>query len=382
MKKGVLVLLGVAILTLTLFTGVYAEGNVLEMPQIKIVINGETKTFGDVPIVTNNRTLLPLRQLLVNLGVPNDDQHIIWNQYDQSVTVRSNGTEIYLKLYDDKARVNGNVVTLDVASTAYKNRTYIPVRFVSEVLNKKVLWDGNLTTVYIMGEDKYKELKTVLNALRDSSRNVKDISYTINYDVSLQGAVSRKCTGTESVQDDFSTGVTYYRTDTPVENGLSEIYITPNKKYMKAKGYRWMKIDTYGVKASMPEIGLLGNPGRLMGDAQYTGLRIEKTTQSEVVLKGEAYFENIFEKIQCCDPIFFEVGKNLQIKLFETTLYIDRQTNRLKKIEAKIAADTTPYASAKLSVAAQVKYEISAYDSGLDLTVPAAIVNGAYEIIE
>ena len=47
--------------------------NVVESPNVKIVIDGKIGTYTDMPIIVNGRTLLPLRAVLSNMGVLNDD---------------------------------------------------------------------------------------------------------------------------------------------------------------------------------------------------------------------------------------------------------------------------------------------------------------------
>ncbi len=146
MKKHILWIICFILMS---FSCVWAEEAPTELPDVKIIIDNEQKIFTDIPISVDGNTLLPLRQSLTYLGVQNDDEHIIWNQSDKSVTIKHNGIEIYLKVYDDKAKVNGKEITLPAASTIYKEHTYIPVRFVAEALNKKVTWDGSTKTVYI-----------------------------------------------------------------------------------------------------------------------------------------------------------------------------------------------------------------------------------------
>lgn len=55
----------------------FAQTSVTPVPQVKININGTIRTYTDVPINANGRTLLPLRAVLVDLGVQNDNDHII-----------------------------------------------------------------------------------------------------------------------------------------------------------------------------------------------------------------------------------------------------------------------------------------------------------------
>lgn len=130
---------------------VFAEDSVIERPGIKVEVNGRAITFSDVTISVNGRTLLPLRALLSNLDVPNDDQHIIWNSSEKSVTVVKDSTKIYLKAGSNIANVNNSSITLDAPLMIYsKNgRTYIPARFVAQSLGLNVDWDAGTNTVKI-----------------------------------------------------------------------------------------------------------------------------------------------------------------------------------------------------------------------------------------
>jgi len=64
---------------------------VQERPDLNILIHGNLGDYADIPIMINERTLLPLRAILVELGVPNDDDHIIWNSEERSVRINNGG---------------------------------------------------------------------------------------------------------------------------------------------------------------------------------------------------------------------------------------------------------------------------------------------------
>jgi hypothetical protein len=154
MKKIIASFLTAAFILLQSFGTVFAAGTaspILEVPNVKIVIDGKMSTYKDVPISVKSRTMLPLRELLVNLGVPNDEQHIIWNAAEKSVTFYKDSTKVYLKQGDLTAYVNDAPVKLDVAPVLYSknSRTYIPARFVAQTLGKKVVWDGSTSAVII-----------------------------------------------------------------------------------------------------------------------------------------------------------------------------------------------------------------------------------------
>jgi hypothetical protein len=125
MKKIIFIALLLAIFPAFSILTSYAAG-VIESPNVKIVIDGKTSKYSSAPIIINGRTLLPFREVLSNLGVQNDDQHIIWNSKDKSVTVTKDSVKIYLKIGSSTAYVNDNPVTIDVSPILHKNRTYIP----------------------------------------------------------------------------------------------------------------------------------------------------------------------------------------------------------------------------------------------------------------
>jgi hypothetical protein len=87
--------------------------------------------------------MLPLREIATQLGVSNDDQHIKWDAVKKTVYLSKDNSVINLEINRKTATVNGKVVELDVAPLIYANRTYIPVRFVSQSFGKKVVWDDS-----------------------------------------------------------------------------------------------------------------------------------------------------------------------------------------------------------------------------------------------
>ena len=77
-----------------LFSSVAFGATVTERSDIELVVNGNVVENKNVPIIVNSRTLIPLRDLVTNLGVPNDNEHIIWNS--EKLTHRSTFTLIQI----------------------------------------------------------------------------------------------------------------------------------------------------------------------------------------------------------------------------------------------------------------------------------------------
>ncbi|MCQ2802808.1 MAG: copper amine oxidase N-terminal domain-containing protein [Bacilli bacterium] len=90
-----------------------------------------------VPKVVNDRTMLPIRFVAENLGAKVD-----WDEKDPDTVIITRGdTKIVITLGSDKAYVNGQEYILDSVAFAENDRTYLPVRFVSEKLNAIVEWN-------------------------------------------------------------------------------------------------------------------------------------------------------------------------------------------------------------------------------------------------
>lgn len=415
MKKCVF--LGICFILLS-FSCVRAEEAPKELPNVKIIIDNEQKVFADIPILVNGSTLLPLRQVLTYLGVQNDDQHIIWNQSEQSVTVKQGDTEIYLKVYDDKALVNGIEITLPSASTIYKGRTYIPVRFVAEALNKKVTWDNQYLAVYIGEEEAYNNVKLIMDQVLAQTKNLKDISYSVQYDldVSLTGNIPKdileateKHIGTDTTEFDLVSGVTHYRlgdqtgfksieSTTPM---LKEGYYTKDFSYMKYDGYKWLKseftdeeafsfsTDT-GSKTPRSSQIVLNNLNGVVGDIQYAGLKIndELSNGNEVVLEGDIFSNYVINKISSIIPagklgaqatLAMLFGGEEKNSVYKMVIVVDTSSHTIKKIEFspkfiyEIASDKTPLI---ITLSGKITHDYT-YNKGLNLKVPDEIIINA-----
>ena len=148
---------------------------VAEAAHVRIVIDGVRGEYTDVPIEINDRILLPFREILTKLGVPNDDDHIIWNEEEQSVTVINGENVIKLVIGDKTMTLNGEDKVFDIAPYFYavNNRTYVPVRAVSELLDKLVDWDEASTTVLIRDKANYDETLALIDTLSAAEALIK-----------------------------------------------------------------------------------------------------------------------------------------------------------------------------------------------------------------
>ena len=118
------------------------------LDQINVMVNGKCLAFPDAaPQLKANRTMVPLRGVMEALGAKVDYQDgkitITWNETEMTTTV---GT----KLVSVTREGDTTPVTLDSPSYVEGNRTYVPLRFLSEAAGYDVLWDSDYQTAVLL----------------------------------------------------------------------------------------------------------------------------------------------------------------------------------------------------------------------------------------
>lgn len=104
----------------------------------------DPKDYSTVPVIRNDRTLLPIRAIVESLN-----GEVEWNDAQKEATVKYNDTEIKLTLNQATAYVNGEEKALDSVPVVINDRTMLPIRFIAENLNLNVAWDdtGRIVTI-------------------------------------------------------------------------------------------------------------------------------------------------------------------------------------------------------------------------------------------
>lgn len=107
-------------------------------------LNGEIQEMDAAPIIRNDRIMLPVRQVAENLG-----SIVEWDETLSTATLTTDAVVIKITVGNEDALINGVSVPLDVPAFIENERTYMPVRFVAEMLGGTVLWDGDSSTAKI-----------------------------------------------------------------------------------------------------------------------------------------------------------------------------------------------------------------------------------------
>ncbi len=122
---------------------------VLTIDEHDALVYGTTKTNDVAPKVVNDRTMLPARFIAENLGAT-----VEWDGKKQLVTItgkneKQEDVTILITIGSDYAKVNGEDVKLDSPAFVENDRTYTPIRFISENLGATVEWNETEQTVTI-----------------------------------------------------------------------------------------------------------------------------------------------------------------------------------------------------------------------------------------
>ena len=128
-------------------------------------INGTSSEIdaglGTKPVITNGRTLVPVRAIIEAFG-----GSVGWDGSTRTVTLSLKNDTIRLVIDSPVAYLNGKSSELDVSPTVINGRTMLPIRFIAEGFNLGVAWQKDTRTVFIIRNDfnTYEEqqlLKTI-----------------------------------------------------------------------------------------------------------------------------------------------------------------------------------------------------------------------------
>ena len=354
---------------------VSAADKPVEMPDIKFKVNNQLEKLTDVPLGINGRTLLPLRAVLVSLGVPNDVEHIKWNGKENSVTVINGSKTIYLKLGSKTAYINNVAFALDAAPLIYERnqRVYIPVRFISNAVDKEVAWDGDTRSVLIRDRDKYVEMKSILDKIDIAMSNIERVRLNskmklnitkqaskINLDVSIKEELDKKA------------GLLYSVTEMPIFGGnvsFSAFY-KDNMEYVKdTAGGKWEKslmTESDFKKLISEDISLtaINNVELLAASLE----RQKSPAKGEYLLTGSVYSKGFASNLGKSVNI-----RNLVPESCQFEAVIDESTNLVKKLHAEFSG-TADSGSSSSDVSAVIDVEYTDYDDAFEIQTPIDLI--------
>ncbi len=389
MKKLLSFILAVVILTAAMTgTAFGAEATTAkEAPDIKIIMDGKLTKFSNVPVSINGSNLLPLRELLVNLGVPNDDDHIIYKSADKSITIIYGQTKIQLKIGDKTAYVNDKPLTLNAEPILYKNSTYIPIRFVAEALGKKVVWDGSTRTILVCDTDKFEAIQQLLIKSNESEEKLKKYKMSIILSAdSTSGAMKTS----------FGIGV-----DASVDKIAKKMYMemlinmlgfefTADTYFADNASYtsnpftgQWTKKTYTEEEYDEMFTAQSGSTAIKANDVLCAGLSLGKSNDDgDIVLVGDIYMKELFNNaLEQQSTILGTDGNDdsndAKFDTCELTIILDKDTYLKKSLTTKLSKTKDNDGRKEQSNVTITIYYSS--DSDFEVTVPAEVIEKAVE---
>lgn len=148
---------------------------VLEINGAKVEQTEEYASF-----IKENRTFVPLRLISEKLGFT-----VEWNEETKDITITNKDEKVVFNTQKDTyIGKDGKEVKMDVKPVVKNNRTFLPIRFVSEALGIEINWDGETRTVTVgkaetkteeKVEDKKEEkVEEKAEAKKDEKAEVKE----------------------------------------------------------------------------------------------------------------------------------------------------------------------------------------------------------------
>lgn len=356
----------------------FAENKIISSPNTAIIIYAKQLQTNPPPIIVNGNTLLPLRQLVINLGVKDDPKNIKWNPLTKSIYIVKDNTSITLKVNSSTAYVNGKPVKLSAPPVIYKNSTYIPIRFISQTLNKKVVWHPSSNSVIITEYSTYNEVKKILDKCANAMDNLK--KYEINYKVTTNGNNLNEISSmtiSGNIKLDIEHKKAYLNLNTPLMGFRinTHEYLIDNTLYTKSNLWgkdKWKK--TIVPKSQLEQISLFNpNYKKFFNDGFYSALKIDKnlSTSTETVLYGKLIFDdNLLKNLSessLKNGLINDID-NIKISGADCKLFIDKSTSFIKRFEINL---TPQQNNAKI----ELVFEFTNYNGDFTITLPEEAKN-------
>ena len=119
----------------------------LTIGKLEAGVNGEPYALDGAPFINADagRTLVPVRFISEAMGAEVD-----WDPEARQATIKDEGKQIILTIGSKDVLVNDEKQTIDCAAIIYLNRTYVPLRFVSEALEAQVDYNGETREITII----------------------------------------------------------------------------------------------------------------------------------------------------------------------------------------------------------------------------------------
>lgn len=155
----------------------------------KVYLDGRALHFDVDPVIENNRSLVPLRDIFEAMGAK-----VEWDQQNQTACAVKGNTTVKLTVGNTRPMVNGKVQALDTAAKIVNQRILAPLRFVGEAFGGTVSWEQTANRIDIITQSSAQaapsqnilkitgeKLKTAANYSLSDLQGMQDITISDTY---------------------------------------------------------------------------------------------------------------------------------------------------------------------------------------------------------
>ncbi|EMS73689.1 copper amine oxidase N-terminal domain-containing protein [Ruminiclostridium cellobioparum] len=328
MKKIIAGLLSALLICLGVNSYSYAAVNIAESANVKVFVGGQRVRFSSNPIAVNGQILLNGKELLVKLGIPNDNKHIQLDKNQKNLIINTGKKQIKMTVDSTRAAVGKSSGVLNAAPVLYKNIYYIPAKSTAQLLDMKYAWDAEQKSVYIQKSSDYNRVKAVLDKAVAASKaagryeveySKESISDYGDYPVTGKASTVSKVDKEKMIMTIKGNG---RDSANGSDTGISEYYLYNN--YIYSKNFfkdRWEKKliseQEYRYWILNYDAGSFE-----ISDILYCGLTIQENKKDNtILLKGNAFLHANKE-----DYEFEPVDTYLEISINKNNHLINRIT--------------------------------------------------------
>lgn len=341
-------------ISLTMFTGVATAA---PAQPIKIQFNGVNLSSDSAPVLKNGRTLVPVRLVSETLGAD-----VNWDGATKTVTIIKNADTVKLTINQKATTKNGQPAqALEVPAEIINGKTYVPVRFVSEVLGAKVDWDNTNRAVKIQFEEKRDGMSPEELYNKSTTEMLKTDTYHMGGDLVMTVTVKDPSgqvpaiplNANMTLNGDFKQSTTqFYLTGAASFMGeklSGDMYFDGKNMYFKEAEQEWVKTpdalsaedlelikkqqDPEVAAQLLKELGIMpvfGNDVVIDGKEYYVlNIKIDSNKFMDLMRKS------MEQSLAPMDADAAEVEKILSSMKFDLTekVYINKQTFVSDKVE-------------------------------------------------
>lgn len=174
--EKILIIVFTVVITLSISTTTFA---------IEVFYQNEKVKMDVQPKVVNGSTLVPIRA--INTALKGETK---WNQSKQQVEIVKDGHKIILEIGKNSALVDAKVVNLIAPAQVISNRTYVPLRVISEYLGHDVKWDSATQRILIDTDIAIIDKQANVSTQFDSIIDIDSIDFGKIYEVNGTGEFS------------------------------------------------------------------------------------------------------------------------------------------------------------------------------------------------